>query len=95
MSAADHEIRPAMWPGKCCSLTVRHPTRCYASTNHRGRRAVYLAVCSKRVTLPGKMWIGPDSKRMVAELTKRLDVKRPSIRGPGDMIGIPLPNILD
>jgi len=64
MSAADHEIRPAMWPGKCCSLTVRHPTRCYASTNHRGRRAVYLAVCSKRVTLPGKMWIGPDSKRM-------------------------------
>jgi len=30
-----------------------------------------------------------------AELTKRLNVKRPSIRARGDMIEIPLPNILD
>ena len=29
------------------------------------------------------------------ELIKRLDVKRPGIRAWGDMIGIPLPNILD
>ena len=32
---------------------------------------------------------------MRAELAKRLDVKRPGIRARGDMIGIPLPNILD
>jgi hypothetical protein len=30
-----------------------------------------------------------------AELIKRLDVKRPGIRARGDMIAIPLPNILD
>jgi putative tryptophan/tyrosine transport system substrate-binding protein len=30
-----------------------------------------------------------------AELTKRLDVKRSDVRARGDMIGIPLPNILD
>jgi hypothetical protein len=29
-----------------------------------------------------------------AELIKLLDVKRPDIRARGDMIGIPLPNIL-
>ena len=32
---------------------------------------------------------------MRAELTKRLDVKRSDVRARGDMIGIPLPNILD
>src|SRR6516225_5843885 len=30
-----------------------------------------------------------------AELIKRLVVKRPGVRAWGDMIGIPLPNILD
>src|SRR5262245_29924531 len=32
---------------------------------------------------------------MRAELIKRLVVKRPGVRARGDMIGIPLPNILD
>src|SRR5215831_19694972 len=32
---------------------------------------------------------------MRAELVKRLVVKRPGVRARGDMIGIPLPNILD
>jgi hypothetical protein len=42
------------------------------------------------------MWIGLNRKAEVrAELTNRLDVKRPSIRARRDMIGIPLPNILD
>jgi len=41
------------------------------------------------------MWIGLTESRVRAELTKRLDVKRPDVRARGDMIGIPLPNILD
>jgi hypothetical protein len=41
------------------------------------------------------MWIGRAESRVRAELTKWLDVKRPDVRARGDMIGIPLPNILD
>src|SRR6266404_8995829 len=41
------------------------------------------------------MWIGLTESRGAAELTKRLDVKRSDVRARGDMIGIPLPNILD
>jgi hypothetical protein len=41
------------------------------------------------------MWIGLTESRGAGELTKRQDVKRPGIRARGDMIGIPLPNILD
>src|SRR5262249_16915856 len=50
-----------------------------------------------------RFWIGWVTKHgdnvgsaaVRAELIKRLDVKRPGIRARGDMIGIPLPNILD
>ena len=40
------------------------------------------------------MWIGLTKSRGAGGLIKRLDVKRPDIRARGDMIGIPLPNIL-
>jgi hypothetical protein len=64
---------------------------CYASTNYRSRQPTSRAVCSKRVTLLGNVG-RPNS---AGELTKRQDVKRAGIRARGDMIGIPLPNILD
>jgi len=58
-------------------------------------RQLTRAVCSKRATLLGNVASGRQKSRVRAELIKRLDVERPGIRARGDMIGIPLPNILD
>jgi len=85
---------PQCGSGKSRSTTVRNYT--------------LLCICksSKQTgNLPGGMWQaghttgqcgwGQQKAAVRAELTKRLDVKRPSIRARGDMIEIPLPNILD
>src|SRR5262249_20290084 len=58
-----------------CSPIIRH-THCHASTNRRSGQATYPAVCSKRATLLGNVHRA-NGKPLRAELTKRLDVKRP------------------
>jgi hypothetical protein len=84
----DHEIRSAMWLGQFL-LACRPTHSCDASTNRRSRQATYRAVCSKLATLLDNVDRANRKAEVRAELTKRLD------SGPGDIIEIPLSNILD
>jgi hypothetical protein len=66
-------------------LLANRPTMsCYASTNRRSGQPTYRAVCSKRATLLGNVHLANRKAEVRAELTKRLDVKRPGIRGRGE-----------
>jgi len=83
---------PQCGSGSSCS--PNGPTySCYASTNRRSRQATYRAVCSKLATLLDNADRANRKAEVRAELTKRLDVKRPDIRARGTEI--PLSNILD
>jgi hypothetical protein len=67
-----------------CLRTLRPSCR-YASTNLRSREATYRVVCNKRSTLRGNLDELTESCAG-AELTKRLDVKRPDIRARGTLL---------
>jgi hypothetical protein len=73
---------PQCGSGSSCS--PNGPTySCYASTNRRSRQATYRAVCSKLATLLDNADRANRKAEVRAELTKRLDVKRPDIRARG------------
>jgi hypothetical protein len=74
-----------MWLGEF--LLAYGPTySCYASTNRRSRQATYRAVCSKLATLLDNADRANRKAEVRAELTKRLDVKRPDIRARGTLL---------
>jgi Domain of unknown function (DUF4145) len=56
------------------------PTRCYASTNRRGRRATYPAVCGKWATLSGNVDRANRKPQCGRNRTNGWNVKWPSIR---------------
>ena len=55
-----------------------------ASTNRRGRRATYPAVCGKRATLSGNADRAKQKAAVRAERTNGWNVKWPSIRAGGN-----------
>jgi len=59
------------------------PTRCYASTNRRGRRATYPAVCGKWATLSGNVDRANRKPQCGRNRTNGWNVKWPSIRAWG------------
>jgi hypothetical protein len=69
-------------------LAYRPTHSCYASTADRQLTGRYVANWPRNVDQAKR------KAEVRAELTKRLDVKRPDIRA-GDIIEIPLSNILD
>src|SRR5262249_32366336 len=76
--------RSAMWLGQFL-LAYRPTYCCYAPTNRRSRQASYRAVCSKLATLLDNVHRANRNAEGRAELTKRLDVKRPHIPAPGPL----------
>jgi len=65
-------------------------TRCYASANRRGRRAIYPTVCSKRVTLMGNGIAQNRKPQRARNWASAQNVGWPAIRAWGRL---PLPNI--
>jgi hypothetical protein len=58
----------------CCATSIPAGWKCrYASTNRRGRRATYPAVCGKRATLSGNADRANQKAAMRAEPNKRLE----------------------
>jgi hypothetical protein len=90
-----------MWLGEVLARLSSDPTRCYASANRRSGQATYAAVCSKRATPLGNVQranrkppCGGNRPSGWMPSVQRLDVKLPDL-GHGDIIEIPLSNIVD